>query len=115
MLMSARLEWRTRGKGKDALIYVREYGEAGDTVMKKWEADPGRLTDFLNQMSDLDTDGARLETSVDERDPGKFGKLVLSREPGGAILDIDPEAYWDQIYYWFRSRGNDPHLWRGGH
>ena len=112
--MTPRIEWRTRGQGKDALLFVRDYGEAADTVMKAWAADPGLLTDFLNDMSELDTEGVRLETAADQRDPQQWGKLVLARaERGGDVLEIDPEIYWDGIYYWFRSRGSDPHPWRG--
>ncbi len=111
--MATRIEWRSRGMGDDALLFVREFGEAGDAVLKSWDADSGRLSDFLNDMEGLDTAVATLETKVDQRDPVHWGKLVLSRaQPGGDVLDIDPEAYWDQIYYWFRSRGTDPHLWR---
>src|SRR5260370_7315568 len=64
-------------------------------------------------MSELDTAVVRLETDVDKRDPQQWGKLVLSRaQQGGDVLDIDPETYWDGLYYWFRSRGLDPHPWR---
>ena len=112
--MTARIEWRTRGNGDDALVFVREYGEAGDTVMKSWGADQGRLSDFLNDMDGLDTDNARLETDVSERDPKQWGKLVIARaQDGGDVLAIDPEPYWDGIYYWFRAHGVDPHPWRG--
>ncbi len=111
--MTARIEWRTRGKGDDALLFVREYGEAPNTVIKTWTADAGLITDFLNDMVELDTASVRLETDVDKRDPQQWGKLVLSRaQQGGDVLDIDPETYWDGIYYWFRSRGLDPHPWR---
>ena len=55
--MTARIEWRTMGKGDDALLFVREYGEAGDTVMKTWAADARSITDFLNDMVALDTAG----------------------------------------------------------
>lgn len=110
--MTARIEWRTKGKGDDALLFVREFGEAGDTVLKTWDADRGRLADFLNEMVGLDTAIVSLETDVDQRDPLEWGELVLSRaQPGGDVLDIDPEIYWDKIYYWFRSRGIDPHPW----
>ena len=111
--MTARIEWRTRGKGDDALLFIREYGEAGDAVLKSWDADGGRITDFLNEMVELDTTGGNLETNVNQRDPLHWGQLVLSRaQPVGDVLDIDPDIYWDEIYYWFRSRGTDPHLWR---
>jgi hypothetical protein len=112
--MSTRIEWRTKGKGQDALLLIGDYGEAPDTVMKTWPADAGLLTDFLNDMSELETPVVRLETNVDQRDPRQWGKLVLARaQRGGDVLDIDPEVYWDGIYYWFRSRGLDPHPWRG--
>jgi hypothetical protein len=112
--MTTRIEWRTRGKGDDALLLVGDYGEAPNTVMKTWAADAGLLSAFLNDMHGLETTTARLETNVDQRDPGQWGRLVLSRaQRGGDVLDIDPEVYWDGIYYWFRSRGRDPHPWRG--
>jgi hypothetical protein len=112
--MTARIEWRTKGKGDDALLFVREYGEAGDTVMKSWGADQGIIADFLNDMDDLETAEGRLETDVSHRNPQQWGKLVISRSvEGGDVLDIDPEPYWDGIYYWFRARGVDPHPWRG--
>ena len=108
--MTARIEWRTKGRGDDALVFVEEYGE----VMKAWSADPALLADFLNAMESWATPVVRLETELHQRDPETWGKLVLSREqPGGVVLDIDPESYWDGIYYWFRSRGTDPHPWRG--
>jgi hypothetical protein len=110
--MTARIEWRTKGRGSDSLLYVREFGEAGDTVVKTWDADSGRLSDFLNDMAELDTAAGNLETDVDHRDPLQWGKLVLSRaQPEGDVLEIDPEIYWDKIYYYFRSRGVDPHPW----
>lgn len=112
--MTTRIEWRTRGKGDDALLLVGDYGEASNTVMKTWPADAGLLNDFLNDMQGLETTTAHLETDVDQRDPGQWGQLVLSRaQRSGDVLDIDPEIYWDGIYYWFRSRGRDPHPWRG--
>jgi hypothetical protein len=112
--MTARIEWRTKGKGDDALLFVRDLGEAGSTVVKRWSAEPERLTDFLNDMEELDPTAVGPEVDVDHRDPQQWGKLVLSRaQPGGDVLAIDPEIYWDEIYYWFRSRGLDPNPWRG--
>jgi hypothetical protein len=111
--MTARIEWRTKGKGDDALLLVTEYGEAPDTVMKTWPADSRLLADFLNSMAELDAAAPRLETDVDKRDPEDWGKLILSRaQRDGDVLEIDPEIYWDGIYYWFRSRGLDPHPWK---
>jgi len=110
--MTARFEWRTRGAGSDVLLLVTDCGEAGDTVMTSWPADRALLADFLNDMQRLDSTPVRLQSAVDQRDPEQWGKLVLSRaSPGGDVLTIDPEVYWDGIYYWFRSRGLDPHPW----
>jgi len=112
--MTARIEWRTKGKGDDALVFIREYGEAGDTVMKSWHADQGLLSDFLNDMETIDTNAVRLETDVNHRDPKQWGTMVISRaQDGGDVLAIDPEPYWDGIYYWFRAHGVDAHPWRG--
>ena len=111
--MVARIEWRTKGKGDDALLYVGEFGEDSNTVLRTWGADSALLTDFLNDMETLDTVVVRLEVDADQRDPEQWGKLVLARGRGGEVLHVDPEPYWDGIYYWFRSRGIDPHRWRG--
>ena len=35
--MVARIEWRTKGKGDDALLYVGEFGEDSNTVLRTWE------------------------------------------------------------------------------
>ena len=111
--MAARIEWRTKGKGDDALLFVGEFGEDDNTVLRTWDADSALLTDFLNDMADLDTQVAGLEVDADQRNPEQWGRLVLSRTPSGEVLDVNPEPYWDGIYYWFRSRGVDPHKWRG--
>jgi hypothetical protein len=110
--MTARIEWRTKGTGDDALLFVSIYGEDDNTVLKAWKADQARLDDFLNDMARLDTSFDGLETGVDERDPQQWGQLVLTRSATGDVLNINPELYWDAIYYWFRSHGNDPHRLR---
>ena len=46
--MTARIEWRTKSAGDDALLVVGDYGEVSDTVLKTWDADATRLADFLN-------------------------------------------------------------------
>ena len=106
--MTARIEWRTKSAGTDALLFVGDYGEASDTVLKTWDADATRLADFLNDMDDMDTVFTGLETDVDHRDPEASGKLVLVRSTEGDVLYVDPELYWDGIYYWFRKHGVDP-------
>ena len=111
--MTARIEWRTRGKGNDALLFVGEFGEDPNTVLRMWGADSVLLADFLNDMERLDTAVFDLEVDVTQREPQLWGKLVLARSQNGDVLTINPELYWDGIYYWFRSQGTDPHLWRG--
>ena len=49
--------------------------------MKTWDANQGRLTDFLNDMDDLETDFVGLETDVDHRDP-LLAILELGRHHG---------------------------------
>jgi hypothetical protein len=111
--MTERIEWRTKSPGDDALLLVGQLGETADAVLKAWGADAPMLADFLNDMERLDTSATGREVSVDQRDPQKWGKLVLSRaHEGGDILAIDPEPYWDAIYYWFRKHGIDPHPMR---
>jgi hypothetical protein len=110
--MTARIEWRTKGKGDDALIFVSVFGEDDNTVLRTWGADTASLTDFLNDMNDLDTAFSGLETEIDQRDPEGWGKLVLVRSKDGDVLHVDPELYWDGIYYWFRAHGEDPHRHR---
>jgi hypothetical protein len=107
--MTARIEWRTKGAGDDGLLFVGDYGEADDTVLKAWDGDAAQIADFLNDMEGLDTVFTGLETDVDQRDPQQWGELVMVRSPEGDVLYINPERYWDAIYYWFRSHGNDPH------
>ena len=37
----------------------------------------------------------------------------IARSADGDILFIDPEQYWNGISELFRTRGDDPHPWRG--
>ena len=105
-----RIEWRSRssGKGDDVLLAVRE---EGSTVVKAWAANPDLITDFLNDMDDLDADKGPNGLDLGQRNPQDWGALVLARSDNGGILHVDPELYWDQVTYWFRARGDDPHVW----
>ncbi len=107
--MTTRIEWRTKGEGSDVILYVGEFGEDSNTVLRTWSADSALLKDFLNDMAALDTDVSALEVDPEQRDPEQWGSLVLARTPGGDVLYVNPEPYWDGIYYWFRARGADPH------
>jgi len=107
--MALRLEWRSKAEGEDVLLAV---DEGSNTVKEEWEADTDLLTDFLNEMAGLDT-GTRGKVPSGDRDPQEWGDLVIARSESGDVLSVDPELYWEGIAYWFRSRGRDPHLWRG--
>lgn len=80
--------------------------------MRAWRADPALLADFLNDMKALEAAG---DVAFDGpgTDPDGWGDLVISRAENGDILFIDPELYWNGISTVFRSRGDDPHPWRG--
>ena len=90
--MAARIEWRTKGKGDDALLFVGEFGEDDNTVLRTWDADAALLTDFLNDMAGLDTKVAGLEVDAGQRDPEQWGRLVLSRAPSVEVPGRQPRA-----------------------
>lgn len=104
-----RIEWRTRAEGDDALLAVND---EGNSVIRMWVADAPLITDFLNDMLGLNAPEGRNGLDLSQRDPQQWGRLVLARSESGDILHVDPELYWDKMSYWFRSRGDDPHLWR---
>ena len=108
--MGLRIEWRSRAEGDDALLAVEE---DSNTVLEAWDADPASLTDFLNDMAALDAHKDRERADVSERNPDLWGALVIARSESGDVLSIDPQLYWEGVAYWFRSRGADPHPWRG--
>ena len=105
-----RFEWRNGERDTDALLAV---DEDSNTVQEVWEATGALLEDFLNEMATIDGDKGASRTDVDERDPQQWGGLVIARSDTGDVLSIDPELYWDRLAFWFRSRGEDPHPWRG--
>ena len=109
--MSLRIEWRSRAEGDDTLLAVEE---ESDIVIGEWEANPSLLTDFLNDMEDASY-RHRTSAAAKQQYPEEWGALILARAEDGDILLIDPQLYWEGIAYWFRSRGDDPHPWRGQH
>jgi len=111
--MTERIEWRTKSPGDDTLVLVGQLGDNANAVLKAWAADSSLIADFLNDMDALDTTAEGREVAAEQRDPQQWGKLVLSRaQEGGDVLAIDPEPYWDAIYYYFRKHGVDPHPMR---
>ncbi len=107
--MSLRIEWRSRDDTDDALFAI---DDETDVVEHVWHADPGLLADFLNDMGDLDSgDSSAVDDS--ELDPSEWGDLVIARSEEGDVLFIEPQRYWEGIARLYRSRGDDPHPWRG--
>ena len=105
--MESRIEWRSQAEGDDVLLKVLD---DGGRVVQAWDVNPALLTDFLNDMTGFGDGGNTV--AGEENDPRRWGRLVLARDGEGDVLFIDPEAYWDRIGYWFRSRGDDPHPYR---
>ena len=111
--MTARIEWRHRDKGDEAVLLIGEVEGNDNQVLKAWPADRTLITDLLNDMEHVGTTDGALNLDTNQRDPQSWGKLVIARDrESGDVLAIDPEPYWDGIYYWFRAHGLDPHPWR---
>jgi hypothetical protein len=104
--MSRSVEWRMRD-GAEALILV---DSSDGAVSEMAPPDPAILKSFLNVANKIDDweawSGWKPLEAVD-RDPERFGGLVLSRADGGEVLSIDPEVFWERVHAWFRSRGTD--------
>ena len=105
-----RIEWRYRNP-EDALLTVDEEGK---TALEVWEIDKALLSDFLNQMTSLDTYSRQTIVDDNRRDPQEWGGLVIARSDSGDVFRVDPELYWDRVAHWFRSEGGDPNPWRRG-
>jgi hypothetical protein len=111
--MTARIEWRHRSKGDESVLLVGEQDGNPYRVLSAWSANTELLTDLLNDMNSVGATEGALELADSQRDPQSWGKLVLARaQDDGDVLAIDPEPYWDGIYYWFRAHGLDPHPMR---
>jgi len=108
--MGLRIEWRSRAEGDDSLLTV---DEQSDTVVEAWPADTLLLTDFLNEMTTFEKRPEQNGVRGAQRDPDEWGALVIARSDAGDVLDVDPQLYWEGVAFWFRSRGEDPHPWRG--
>jgi hypothetical protein len=110
--MPLQIEWRSRADGEDAILAVE--GDS-NSVLEVWEVDPAMLTDFLNDMTELDNQKGQHTRDIGQKDPDDWGKLVIARSESGDVISVDPELYWGGVAYWFRARGDDPHLWRSRH
>jgi hypothetical protein len=111
--MNERIEWRHRSKGDESVLLVGEAGGNPYRVLEAWPANSALLADLLNDMETVGATEGALELTDSQRDPQAWGKLVLARgQDGGDVLAIDPELYWDGIYYYFRAHGQDAHPMR---
>ncbi len=104
--MTLRVEWRTRGEMNDTLLVLDDDQKFVSRVV---EPTPTVLRDFLNDMTELEEWQEEPLVAQVQPNPESWGKLVMARATSGEVLAMDPESYWDGIYLWFRSRGNDPH------
>jgi hypothetical protein len=107
--MGLRFEWRSKAEGDDAVLAVEDHS---DTVLQAWKAEPALLTDLLNDMTGLDVKTRDRKDSA-QQTPDDWGALVIARSESGDVLSVEPQLYWEGVAYWFRSRGEDPHPWRG--
>jgi hypothetical protein len=111
--MTRTIEWRSRAHlDGDALNdAVVELDNQSQTVTRAWQVDADLLKSFLNDLGELD---ARADSSLEisEVSPGNWGNLVIARAESGEVLTLDPQLYWEGVQYWFRSEGQDPHMWK---
>ena len=101
--MALSAEWRNDGETETILIVDDE----DNTVCQALAADPAVLSNLLTNMGDLSTWQGGQTIEGDKRSPEAWGDLVISRANTGEVITMEPERFWDGIYYWFRSRGVD--------
>ena len=101
--MALNAEWRTDGESETILIVEDE----DNTVRQALAADPIVLSKMLTDMGDLSTWRGGHAIDNDQRSPEAWGDLVIARANTGEVITMEPERFWDGIYYWFRSRGVD--------
>ena len=95
-------EWRTNGEFDSVLIIENE-----SSVREALRADVQVLHRFLTDMGDLNGWRGDVRLEGDKRLPSAWGELVMARAQTGEVLTMDPEAFWNGIHVWFRSRGVD--------
>lgn len=98
------MEWRTKGESNDAILFLEDDRGVVDRAL---EADPTVLQVFLNDLVGLDTSGNEQPVDDTNRDPAAWGHLIMARANTLEVIEMDPEAFWDGILFWFRSRGVD--------
>ena len=101
--MALSAEWRNDG-GIETILIV---DDEDNTVRQALAADPAALSILLTDMGDLSAWKGGQAIDDDKRRPEAWGDLVIARANTGEVITMEPERYWDGIYYWFRSRGVD--------
>ena len=101
--MALSAEWRADGEVETVLIVDDE----DNTVRRALAAGPRVLSNFLTDMGDLSTWQDGQPVDGDKNSPAAWGDLIISRASTGEVITMDPERFWDGIYFWFRSRGVD--------
>ena len=101
--MALSAEWRTDGETETILIVDDE----DNTVRQALPAGPAVLSSLLTNIGDLSSWQGGSAIDDDKRSPDAWGDLIIARADTGEVITMEPERYWDGIYYWFRSRGVD--------
>jgi hypothetical protein len=100
--MSLTIQWRVKPES-DTILIVKD----GVSVLVAIPVEAQILSRALTVPGDLTSwQGGKLIEAVD-RDPEIWGDLVIERNESGQIVNMDPEAFWNGVYDWFRSRGVD--------
>lgn len=100
--MTLRAEWR-RGIFAETIVTV----DGANRVRAAFDATPELLSLMLTNFGDLELWRNDRALEDDQYDPASWGELVIARAQSGEVITMDPEAFWDGIYKWFRSRGVD--------
>jgi hypothetical protein len=100
--MTLTAEWRTNGEFDSVLII-----EDNTTVREALVANVAVLHRFLTDLGDLNGWRGATRVEGEKRTPSAWGDLVIARAQTGEVLTMDPEAFWNGIHVWFRSRGVD--------
>jgi hypothetical protein len=104
--MAMSVEWRIRDRAEALVLVdpssraVSEVPAPDAEVLKSYLAVTGTLDGWRRSMAWMPVDG-------DDRDPERWGELVVSRAENGEVTFVAPELFWEGIHRWFRSRGVD--------
>lgn len=101
--MTLRGEWRSNS-GSDVVLIVENETEAVREIIA---ATPGVLSKLLTLPGDFTDWQGRSGSNGEAHAPADWGKLVIARANTGEIITMDPELFWEGVYFWFRSRGVD--------